>query len=807
MNMYRVIERKDNLKIGIKESTFNTSYMRDKLIKDPDFNTFNRIVNYENDMNLLLNSFSRMLVNLNEGQINNIRFSILDRIKYFHNPRYIKSLLEDFQSKNNLDMTSLINEADTMISADRILSNETRLDNRFNINKFIKEYNTYSEESKISLVEELCFMIDSFNCDSSIKYNTALENVSYALYNHKILLDEEIIVETISRYFEIAGLNIETVLENSTVINEKIKMKVLNKFKTKSVSKARQLISKIKNIETPEQVKKVIRVMYTQSADQIIDDIPNFLTWIRSFLIFSTVSINLYLGCIFILVDQFISTTVKRSEAEKVVTKFKNEKAKCEKKLDKLSNKQSRENLKKYIITLDKSIEKLEEYRDSLMPEERSYDDMEENCKINKEYMDILYEGEYGYTPYTMTPECFYENYKTDFQHQLYQIKNNFESFSIPKIVKETVKYKYNDDYNNILDYLTENGNIYYPILTIDKNISALHHKSLLENSVKGLDSYYKIIEENTCDEYSTIYILTEYAIKREQENIHKSVVETMVKLQESEKAMTNILENISIEDLFDDEVDKFYSDYVKDVAILTTKLESVNNNDVRELIQESKEKLYSREKRPYTLIDTHNDALNILNTKSQIDSLEDLLDVNECFNNMVELKQLITEGGLKNSIVLAREKLKKSVVKLSDKDKEYSRRIDNYLGNLINKTQKNLTNKNREAVIKGSILPSASAILKLALASGVSAFINPVLSAIVLLGGLGAAKIGTLKEKQYILDEIDIELKLVDKKIQLAERNDDTKALEQLYKIEKQLNREKSRIEYNKKNFRPIDR
>lgn len=808
MNMYRVIERKDSLKKGfINEGLFNINYMRDKLIEKPDFFTFNQVVKNENDMNLLLSAFDKMINELHEGEINTIKGALLERMKYMHNPRYIKSLLENFQSKNEIDMSSLIKEADTMISADRILSNETRLDNKFNMNKFIKEYNAYSEESKVSLIEELCFMIDTFNCDSKIKYNTALENISYALYNNKVIVDEETIVETVSRYFEITGLSVESVLTESTVVNEKVKFKVLNKLKDKSVSKAKKLIDSIKNIQTPEQVKRVIRLIYSQSAEQVIDDVPNFLTWIRTFLMFSTVALNPYLGCIVMVVDQFIAMTVKRSEAEKMLTKFKNEKEKSEKKLDKISNKQSRDNLEKYINTLDKSIERLEDYRDSLMSEERGYEDnMEENCKIkNREYMDTLFEGEYGYTPYTMTPQCFYESYEKEFVKQARLVKENFERFSIPKIVKENVKY--HENYSDMMDYLSENGNIYYPILTIDKNITEHYHDSLLENAKRNVDSYYKVVEENTCDEYSTIYLLTEYAIKTDKEFIHKSVVETMTKLQETEKAINNILENVDIGELFNDEVDDFYDDYVKDVALLTTKLESVSNDDMRDILKESKNKLYSRPRRPHLLIDKYNEALDILNTESSIESLEDLIDVNECFESLKELNQLISEGAVKNNLLIAREKLRKATVKLKDVDKEYSRRIDNYLGNMIEKTQKNLTNKNREAVIKGSILPSASAILKLALASGASALINPALGAIVLLGGLGAAKIGTLKEKQYILDEIDIELKLVDKKIQLAERNDDTKALEQLYKLEKRLNREKARIEFNKKNFRPVER
>ena len=117
---------------------------------------------------------------------------------------------------------------------------------------------------------------------------------------------------------------------------------------------------------------------------------------------------------------------------------------------------------------------------------------------------------------------------------------------------------------------------------------------------------------------------------------------------------------------------------------------------------------------------------------------------------------------------------------------------------------QKDLSNKNREAVIKGRLLPSASAIIKLALASGIAGLANPVLGVITALGGLGAAAAGTKKEKQYILDEIDIQLKLVEKKQQLAESNNDMKSLEELMKIERKLKRERQRIMYRLKNYYP---
>ena len=973
MNMYRVEERKNCLIRGLSESSFNLNYLEDMVIDKPSFNKFSDIIVYENDIHFLMNIYSKLVESgLEENKLSFLENQISNQIKYMNNIRYVKSILENTQSYLQRDLSKLIEEADTMISADRILSNETRLDEKFNINDFINKYNTYSENSIISLIEELCFMIDTFNCDSKLKYNTALENITYSLYNHKINISEELIVETVTRFFELTGLDTVSVLENTSVINEKVKHKVLYNLKSKSVSKVKELIDKIKKIKNPQQVKSVIRVLYSQSAEQVIEDTPNVLTWLRTFFMFSTVMINPYLGCIIMLVDQFIALDVKRSEADKMLNKFKSEKEKCEKKLDKLSNEKSKENLKKYIKEIDKSIDKLQEYRDSLHSEEeleRKYDDdynfdestyiesklnpileyrnirnlfedvqsivntlpkndlynicngtfkdsphvkyryiykengepigfidccdlydngeysivtavkngyrskgiaekmlnkamkntsntliwkcdkdnissnsvakkcgfkldKSENCsnyyilnrdkkckkerryndnmegnfmEQNREYMDILFEGEYGYTPYNMTAQCFLENYISEFNSQVKTFKRNLKNYSLPKIVKEFVSVKDTDV--NLLEYLLDNGNIYLPIAEVSSNIPENQFERLKESLSKNINMHYKIVEENMTPDITTLYLLTDYCIT-EQNIPHKDLVKTFVTIKETTDAMNNILENGKISKIFNDKISLVDNDYVRDISKVSNHLFSINNEEAIEILKETKEELYKKDKIPYALIENYNDAITILNNKSTLDDLYDFINVSECINNIIDInEQIITEGGLTNTLLMAREKLRKNVVKLSDKDKEYSRRIDNSMGNMIEKIQKNLTNKNREAVIKGSILPSASAALKLALASGAAALVNPVLSIIVLLGGLGCAKIGTAKEKQYILDEIEIELKLVDKKIQLAERNDDTKALEQLYRIEKQLKREKTRIKYNQKSFRPVDK
>jgi hypothetical protein len=53
------------------------------------------------------------------------------------------------------------------------------------------------------------------------------------------------------------------------------------------------------------------------------------------------------------------------------------------------------------------------------------------------------------------------------------------------------------------------------------------------------------------------------------------------------------------------------------------------------------------------------------------------------------------------------------------------------------------------------------------------------------------------MKERQLILDEIDIELKAVDKEISMAENEGKMKEYKQLLSYQRKLQREKQRIKY----------
>lgn len=163
--------------------------------------------------------------------------------------------------------------------------------------------------------------------------------------------------------------------------------------------------------------------------------------------------------------------------------------------------------------------------------------------------------------------------------------------------------------------------------------------------------------------------------------------------------------------------------------------------------------------------------------------------------------KTSITEASFTNNVKLAAQRLKKAAIKLSDKEKSISKTIDASTANFTKAAERSLTNDNREAVIRGSILPSASKCIKAAIAAaGTAVIFDPIIAVIGVLGYLGVSKKYKAKERQLIIDELESELKICEKNIEIAERKEDMDALRQLYRIQKELERQRQRIKYKMK-------
>ena len=148
---------------------------------------------------------------------------------------------------------------------------------------------------------------------------------------------------------------------------------------------------------------------------------------------------------------------------------------------------------------------------------------------------------------------------------------------------------------------------------------------------------------------------------------------------------------------------------------------------------------------------------------------------------------------------------IKKKAKDLSAKEQELCRNVDATVNTLARSMKQAVVSDRREAIIKGSIIPSFSKLVKTAIALAGVALINPICSIVAIVGGLAASKYLTHKERSLMLDEIEIEMKVVEKELQMAENNNNMKKYRELMTFQKKLQREHSRIRYGLKAGRDL--
>jgi len=167
------------------------------------------------------------------------------------------------------------------------------------------------------------------------------------------------------------------------------------------------------------------------------------------------------------------------------------------------------------------------------------------------------------------------------------------------------------------------------------------------------------------------------------------------------------------------------------------------------------------------------------------------------------EVKKNPYKGINLKSIKLALLGLKKKFSNMSQKEKELSKNVDSAFKRLVQSFKNALVSDSREAIIKGSVIPSFSKCLKIGIpaAIGISkGIINPGVAAIVALGSFALSKHITKKERILLLDQIETELEVVEKEIQIAEREENMKKYKALLQYKKNLQRQYQRIRYNVK-------
>jgi hypothetical protein len=153
------------------------------------------------------------------------------------------------------------------------------------------------------------------------------------------------------------------------------------------------------------------------------------------------------------------------------------------------------------------------------------------------------------------------------------------------------------------------------------------------------------------------------------------------------------------------------------------------------------------------------------------------------------------------NSIALALKGLASKFKEMDQKQKEASRNLDSAVRSFTNATKRAFTNDRREAIIKGSVVPSFSRCIKSGIvlaALGIVA--TPAVAVIAGIGGLALSKKLNKRERIMLLDEIETELEVVDKELAIADSNNNMQKYRTLLQYKKELQRQYQRIKYNLK-------
>ena len=180
---------------------------------------------------------------------------------------------------------------------------------------------------------------------------------------------------------------------------------------------------------------------------------------------------------------------------------------------------------------------------------------------------------------------------------------------------------------------------------------------------------------------------------------------------------------------------------------------------------------------------------LNVTNYEEAVNILEQLV--------MNRSKTQPLNENVINTLQLAWQDFKGKVKKLSAKEQEMSRDMDMNFNNFVRSMKNSLSGNRREAIIRDQLCPSLSKMIKIGIPVAATAIINPIIPAISALSWMVLSKVATDKEVAFILDEFDIELKVLDREIQKAEQGGSPEKYRKLLTIQKKLMREKQKIQY----------
>lgn len=739
-----------------------------------------------------------------DSKINSYTYKIAS---YVNNE--ILPMIENFNSINTVLMNdsyvpkdikdSFVNTINECALCDRIIHNDDKLSKRFSFDKII--YENYHKGSSY-IINELCELIDTYNIPVKAKYNVALENIIYSFYKNNINESQSNTVNQITDYFltreavipDIEYMELKNVLSNNKFIDsDHIENLGFDDIKNHKyyIDKVRELIDRQNNDRVKDKLEGLLSVSTENDAYGYMKDVYNLINIDNTLqdedkrILLSSID---FIPLISQVRKEWVNLKVK--EFDYILSSGKNSLLESSMALNDLLKDDSD-------IFGDYYVEKKKDFYNNVL-ESKDLTDSNDIKELLTKFKSDQEKSPNRFKNlitkiFTNSPESIINEVPSILSLTRRVFVFGLMSFGpigvitsvvlsiINKLISDSINFKQSEKLLKALkeerDYISEKidsidnddelKKAKEYLVCLDKCINKVqNYKDSIRDSEDNNSNDFDDIEfdfEESCD---LILSLTESAIRIPEIN-KKALINNIYDMVKESTSNYSLLEGLSL--------------------IIANAPSIISINEYSTILESIKEQ--------------STNILDITNINSILGNIYTYkLKSNEINESLIELEacNILTEGVNLNNIKLAMQAFKKKIQNLSTKEKSMWQAVDVHASNLANGIQKALTSDRREAIIKGSILPSFSKCIKsLLTVSTVGVVTGPYGAIITALGMFASSKYLNNRERKLIYDEIDTELKVVEKQLDIAQNDGDMNQYRFLLTYQKKLMRERQRIKY----------
>lgn len=602
--------------------------------------------------------------------------------------------------------------------------------------------------------------------------------------------------------------------------------------------------------------KALLTKFFAGDAYHIANDMMTVFDILRATIIVGATVIHPVVGLLSFISDQILKIHFTRDQYEKVINAYKKEITKAVKKEKSLKDEKEKEKYQKYIELLKKDLEKIrnsnmsnytdeendnrdaygyeDNYGEDVDTDDFGLDDSEWDIELEGA-VDLMNSGINGLGKLntrlarlvSTSDKDVSSKMINDFRDSLGDKIDEKDVISAKRVIQKyfggtPTEIAYNADgifrfLRTIIALHIFSGASILSLIILIGSIAARTKLNMKERQ-KVLKAYKKEIDyiknkiKSSKGEDKTNYEKYLKRLEDDYAKINKDGIALEEDTVESVVSIADKLESIS-EGLIDKDIDGVICNNILkmdpnelDSAIdfVVTVPDVIHEGEYKDRAEAERAVLrQNKDKDSVLKVDKINDSLRkIKDMKKRNPDEEPLLSESLINLSIIDAmvnynEQTLLEMDFSNTVKIALNNMKKMTTKLSDKEKEASRNLDATGEHISRGIEDAVKTNNREAVIKGKLIPSLSKSIKVALGLGVAWAVNPVIAMIGAIGGFICMKNMQDKERQLLLDDIEVEIKMCERYISKEEGNNNLKKVREYERLLRSLQRQQQRIKY----------